>query len=150
MAATDGISSPECRRQGRQGNFSHEALWTAPLCRTAGGRLGAMLTPEVFSFLLGRERPGPWVSFRFAYFVHRIHGKQHEVIETVAAVVVMLAQFEINFRTLGQPKFHILFGKCYRCVFGDLMLSQKLNFWHRVHQLGFNADDLKLVGGYPG
>jgi hypothetical protein len=49
------------------------------------------LTPPVFSFL-GRERPRPLVSSRFPYFVRRIHGKQHEVIETVAAIVVMLAQ----------------------------------------------------------
>src|SRR5579864_8296050 len=127
------------------------ARWCPPLLLAEAGDVFrvARLVDEnvtgcVVAVLVGRRRD--WLLPLF-YGVNRV---QHVVIEAVAAMIAMLAEFEINFYALGQPQRNLLPGEGDRAVIHDLVFAEQHDLRHWPDHLRFDPHDLEFVGDDPG
>src|SRR5579862_8301509 len=84
--------------------------------------------------------------FELLFCIHRV---QHVVIKAMPPVISMFSKVEIDLCTLGKPESRALLWKRNRPVLDRLMLTEKLNFWHRTYHVGFDSYNLKLVCSDP-
>src|ERR1700744_538365 len=84
----------------------------------------------------------------FPFFL-RVDGKQHVMVETVPAVIAVLAEGEVNLGAFRKQERGIVLREWHRTILHDLVLAEELNFRQRIHEFGFHANDLKLVGSDP-
>ena len=59
----------------------------------------------------------------------------------------MMAEVEVNFRALRQPKLHALSLEELRRIVDIHMLAEKLNLWHRPHQVRFQMQKVRRIRG---
>src|SRR5262249_26096220 len=96
-----------------------------------------------------------WVAGQIFLYLRRlrfllgIHREQHVVVEAVPAVVVMLAEVEVNLCRFWQPERSIFFREWNRPVFDDLMFAEQADFRHGLDHIGLDANNLKFVSGDP-
>jgi len=72
----------------------------------------------------------PWLNAP----LFRIDRKQHEMVETVPAMIAVTPKVEIEFSVLGQPQLNLLLRKQDRSVVDERMFTEELDLTYRAGQ----------------